>query len=80
MTLESKASSSSVPGKQCFRAHECWGTEPMDSDGLPLSINTRISKRLIIGTNSRGVKCRCRLGMCQYYSLLQSTFYSCDEF
>uniref|UniRef100_A0A0N5A4B3 Activin_recp domain-containing protein n=1 Tax=Parastrongyloides trichosuri TaxID=131310 RepID=A0A0N5A4B3_PARTI len=80
LMLQNKISSSSVPGKQCVRAHECWGTEPMDSMGLPLSINSRVSKRLIIGANSKGVKCRCRLGMCQYYSLLETLFYPCDEF
>uniref|UniRef100_A0AC35U5L5 Apple domain-containing protein n=1 Tax=Rhabditophanes sp. KR3021 TaxID=114890 RepID=A0AC35U5L5_9BILA len=71
---------STIVGKACFAPHECWGTEPMNALGVPLSIESRISKRLIIGGNSRGVKCRCKSGMCQFFSFSKNTNYFCDEF
>uniref|UniRef100_A0A0N5B0F2 Thyroglobulin type-1 domain-containing protein n=1 Tax=Syphacia muris TaxID=451379 RepID=A0A0N5B0F2_9BILA len=65
--------------KQCRAPFDCWRTEPIGPDGLPLTLSGRL-KRLDIGTSAvRGGKCRCRAGYCQYYQSPTETFFPCDE-
>uniref|UniRef100_A0AC34FP09 Uncharacterized protein n=1 Tax=Panagrolaimus sp. ES5 TaxID=591445 RepID=A0AC34FP09_9BILA len=33
-------------GKPCTQSFHCWRTEPMQDDGIPLSLVNRISKRI----------------------------------
>jgi len=73
--------------KTCKAAFECWRSEPISDDGIPLAIlglQIGAIKRLDLRTTSirrsRGAKCRCRFGFCMFYSISDKRFLTCQEF
>uniref|UniRef100_A0A915CW39 Uncharacterized protein n=1 Tax=Ditylenchus dipsaci TaxID=166011 RepID=A0A915CW39_9BILA len=72
----------SASAKSCLAAFECWRSEPIAEDGIPLELMNRLNKRLTIGGSrqTRGAKCRCRTGLCMYYAIAEQIFLPCQEF
>ncbi|CAD5211494.1 unnamed protein product [Bursaphelenchus okinawaensis] len=71
-----------LSAKKCSSTYECWRTEPVTDEGLPLNLMSRVSKRLDIGNgrSRRGAKCRCKQGQCLFYNIPTQNYFYCQEF
>ncbi|KAI1699654.1 hypothetical protein DdX_17199 [Ditylenchus destructor] len=79
---ERTAESPTNVAKSCTAAFECWRSEPVLEDGMPMELINRLNKRLAIGSarQTRGAKCRCRTGQCMFYDIAERGFLPCQEF
>ncbi|KAK5985110.1 hypothetical protein GCK32_013331 [Trichostrongylus colubriformis] len=75
------ADSSLQFGKPCSSSYQCWRTEPILDDGLPISILAPgRTKRLEIASKSRGARCRCTENVCRMFHLPTEQYLPCEEF
>ncbi|KAI6196852.1 hypothetical protein M3Y94_01157400 [Aphelenchoides besseyi] len=85
-TMETDLDAQASLAKPCKAAFECWRSEPVDFNGIPLALAHSMSKRLDVGQGfsfSKGGKCRCRSGECRIYIMSRKAdtqFYPCQEF
>ncbi|XGW12637.1 hypothetical protein V3C99_013365 [Haemonchus contortus] len=76
----SQSDSSSQFGKPCTSSFQCWRTEPILDDGLPISIAEERTKRLEIASKTRGARCRCTENVCRMFHLPTGLYLPCEEF
>ncbi|KAK6011740.1 hypothetical protein OSTOST_23165 [Ostertagia ostertagi] len=68
-------------GKPCSSSYQCWRTEPILDDGLPISISAPVrTKRLEIASRTRGARCRCTENVCRMFHLPTGLYLPCEEF